>query len=63
LMLTFASIGFVLREDRPDFNKADKGFEPRGTVIGGKMKVSKNTHTPWSHRRIPLFTRVYGEGV
>ena len=39
VMLTLAVIGFVVRDDYPDFNKADRGFEPRGTVIGGAQKA------------------------
>ncbi len=34
-MLFFASIGFLIRDDLPDFSKADAGFDTRGTDIAG----------------------------
>jgi len=34
-MLFFSAIGFVIRDDLPDFEKADAGFDARGTDIYG----------------------------
>ncbi|GMH80958.1 hypothetical protein TL16_g08767 [Triparma laevis f. inornata] len=39
VMLLLAVLGFIVRDDYPDFNKADRGFEPRGTPIGGAQKA------------------------
>ncbi|GMH78131.1 hypothetical protein TrST_g12738 [Triparma strigata] len=40
-MLAFSAIGFIVRDDLPDFAKADKGFDARGTDISGAMRTFK----------------------
>lgn len=34
--------GFIVRDDLPDFKKADKGFDARGTDISGAQRTFKN---------------------
>ncbi|GMH78863.1 hypothetical protein TrLO_g8610 [Triparma laevis f. longispina] len=41
-MLAFSAIGFIVRDDLPDFKKADKGFDARGTDISGAQRTFKN---------------------
>jgi hypothetical protein len=38
-MLLAAVLGFVISDDYPQFEKADKGFEPRGTEISGAARA------------------------
>lgn len=38
-MLLAAVLGFIISDDYPQFEKADKGFEPRGTEISGAARA------------------------
>ena len=41
-MLFFSALGFVVRDDRPDFEQAEKGFDVRGSDIAGGSYQWKN---------------------
>ena len=39
-MLGMSAIGFIVREDLPDFAKADKGFDARGTDLAAALRTT-----------------------
>ena len=36
LFLAMAALGFLARDEYPDFSDAGRGFDPRGTTMAGK---------------------------